>query len=86
MTSTAPNYGDLERFTAEGRADVMIKFGHIKSLWGQTLIVIVILATVLAYAWVYSSREHFAGVFAVCYGFLIGWFAGWRGKSWQAGS
>ena len=63
----------------------MIKFHHIKSLWGQTIIVIIILAAVLAYAWVYTPRQHFIGVFAVCYGFLIGWFAGWLGKRWQTG-
>ncbi len=60
----------------------MIK--SIKSLWGQTFIVIAILAAVLAYAWAVSSPQRFMGVFAICYGFLIGWFAGWFGKRWES--
>ncbi|MGO8779728.1 MAG: hypothetical protein ACLQKK_12580 [Rhodomicrobium sp.] len=80
----SPNFED--RFIAEGRANVMIKSGHVKSLWGQTIIVIVILAAVVFYAWLYASPQSFMGLFAVCYGFLIGWFAGWLGKRWQGGS
>jgi hypothetical protein len=62
---------------------IELRSQYIKSLWGQTAIVVIILAAVLAYAWLVSSREHFTGVFAVCYGFMIGWFAGWLGKRWQ---
>ena len=60
-----------------------LKSRHIKSFWGQSAIVAIILAAVLAYAWVFAPRQHFMGVFAVCYGYVLGWCAGWLGKRWQ---
>ncbi|MFI5331413.1 MAG: hypothetical protein ACHQ2F_10350 [Desulfobaccales bacterium] len=37
---------------------------------------IIIIAAVLGIAWFYKGGEHFKGVASVCYGFLLGWIAG----------
>jgi hypothetical protein len=47
---------------------------------------LVILAVVLAALWVYASRHYFMGAVTVCYGFMIGWFAGWTAKQRQSRS
>ncbi len=38
--------------------------------------VIIALAVVLGIAWFYKGGEHFRGVAAVCYGYLLGWLSG----------
>jgi hypothetical protein len=47
-----------------------------KTLWGQTAIAVIVLAVLV--------REHRAEGF--CCGYILGWFAGWSGKRWQASS
>ncbi len=43
----------------------------------KTLAVLVVLAVVAGIAWFRTPGEHFIRVSAVCYGFPLGWFAGW---------
>jgi hypothetical protein len=43
----------------------------------RTAFAVFVLGTLCAVAWLYAPRQHFVGVSAVCYGFLIGWFAAW---------
>jgi O-antigen/teichoic acid export membrane protein len=43
----------------------------------RTAIAVIVLGAVCAAAWLYAPRQHFVGVSAVCYGFLIGWFVAW---------
>jgi hypothetical protein len=47
-----------------------------RSLWGQTALVLVVLAVVLAVLRAFTSQHYFIGAVTVCYGFVIGWFAG----------
>jgi len=54
-----------------------------KSLWGQTVVMVVILAIVLAVLRAFTSQHYFMGTVTVCYGFVIGWFAGWMAKQRQ---
>jgi uncharacterized membrane protein len=51
-----------------------------KSFWGQTTLMFLILAIVLAVLHIFTSHQYFLGAMTVCYGFVIGWFAGWLGK------
>jgi hypothetical protein len=53
-----------------------------KSLWGP-VVMVVILAIVLAVLRAFTSQHHFMGTVTVCYGFVIGWFAGWMAKQRQ---
>jgi len=55
-----------------------------KSLWGQTTLMLIVLAVVLAILWVFTSQRYFMGAVTVCYGFVIGWFAGWMAKGRQS--
>jgi hypothetical protein len=55
-----------------------------RSLWGQTTLMLVILAAVLAVLRAFTSAHYFMGAVTVCYGFVIGWFAGWLGGRRQA--
>jgi uncharacterized membrane protein len=43
----------------------------------RTAVAVLILGVLCTVAWFYAPRQHFVGVSAVCYGFLIGWFAAW---------
>lgn len=54
-----------------------------RSFWGQTTLMLVILAMVLAVLRLSASYHYFMGAATVCYGFVIGWFAGWLGKQRQ---
>jgi hypothetical protein len=47
-----------------------------KSFWGQTVLMVIILAAVLGALWMLTSQHYFMGAVMVCYGFVIGWFAG----------
>src|SRR5215469_7903640 len=56
-----------------------------RTLLGQTAIVVAVLAILLGYT------EHFAvarlqPTASCCFGYILGWFAGWFGKRWQASS
>ena len=55
-----------------------------KSLWGQTARMFIVLAVVLAVLRAFTSQHYFMGAVTVCYGFVIGWFAGWMAKRRQA--
>jgi|NGEPerStandDraft_6_1074524.scaffolds.fasta_scaffold17286_1 ABC-type xylose transport system permease subunit len=55
-----------------------------KSLWGQTALMLIILAIVLAALRIFTPQHYFMGAVTVCYGFVIGWFAGWLAKRRQA--
>jgi hypothetical protein len=54
-----------------------------KSLLGQTALMFIVLALVLGVLWAFISRHYFMGAVTVCYGFVIGWFAGWLAKRRQ---
>jgi hypothetical protein len=54
-----------------------------RSLWGQTVLMLITLGIVLAVLWALTSHRYFIGVATVCYGFVIGWFAGWLAKRRQ---
>jgi len=87
------NFEDLEHTSSSKAAlwlfigkDLMISLlshNNRRSLLGQTTLVLVILAVVLAVLWVFTSHHYFIGAATVCYGFVIGWFAGWLGKRRQ---
>jgi len=56
-----------------------------RTFWGQTGMVVLVLAIVLVYAEHHAvARRH--PTEACCLGYLLGWFAGWFGKQWQASS
>ncbi len=54
----------------------------VMSFWGQTVIICVVLTTVLAIAHKFSGAHEHA-FWALCYGYLVAWPAGWLGKRWQ---
>ena len=54
-----------------------------KSLWGQTVVMFAVLAIVLGVLSAFTSHHYFMGAITVCYGFVIGWFAGWMAKRMQ---
>jgi hypothetical protein len=61
----------------------LISHNFPNSLLGQTALMFIVLALVLAVLWAFISHHYFMGAVTVCYGFVIGWFAGWlaKGKS-----
>jgi len=68
------------------QGDLMISFisrNTPRSLWGQTTLMFIVLAVVLAVLRVFTSQHYFMGAVTVCYGFVIGWFAGWMAKRRQ---
>jgi hypothetical protein len=87
------NFEDLENASSSKAAlwlfigrDLMISLisrNIPKSLWGQTTLMFIVLAVVLAVLRVFTSHHYFMGAVTVCYGFVIGWFAGWMGKQRQ---
>jgi phosphatidylglycerophosphate synthase len=54
-----------------------------KTLWGQTPLMLVILAIVLSLLRAFTSQHYFMAAVTVCYGFVIGWFAGWLARRGQ---
>ena len=52
-----------------------------KSLWGQTALMFIVLAVVLAVLRTFTSQHYFMGAVTVCYGFVIGWVRGMDGKA-----
>jgi hypothetical protein len=88
------NFEDLE-ITSSSKAALWLLIGKDlmfslmsrnipKSLWGQTALMLIILAIVLAGLRSFTSQHYFMGAVTVCYGFVIGWFAGWLAKGRQA--
>jgi hypothetical protein len=56
-----------------------------RTLWGQTAIVVLVLAILLVYMERHAAaRGH--PIEGFCSGYILGWFAGWFGKRWQASS
>jgi DNA-binding PadR family transcriptional regulator len=55
-----------------------------KSLRGQTALMLIALAIVFAVLRAFTAEHYFMGAVAVCYGFVIGWFAGWMAKRRKA--
>jgi hypothetical protein len=51
-----------------------------RSLWGQAALMLIVLAVVLVILRASTSPHYFMGAVTVCYGFVIGWFAGWMAK------
>lgn len=90
------NFEDLEKASPSKAAlwlfigkDLMISLisrNGRRSLWGQTALMLIILAAVLAVLWRFTSHHYFMGAVTVCYGYVIGWFAGWMGKRRQISS
>jgi hypothetical protein len=62
---------------------ISLRSQYLSSFWGQTGLMLIILAAVLAVLRVVASHHYFMGAATVCYGFVIGWFAGWLGKQRQ---
>ena len=56
-----------------------------KSLWGQTAAVLLVLAIIVEYTERFAlARAHLTEI--SCFGYILGWLAGWHGKRWQASS
>ena len=55
-----------------------------RSLWGQTILMFVILVVVLTVLRTFTPHHYFMGAVTVCYGFVVGWFAGWLARRRQA--
>jgi hypothetical protein len=56
-----------------------------RTLWGQTSMVVAVLAMIL----VYTEHHAVARLYpteAGCLGYILGWFAGWFGRQWHASS
>jgi hypothetical protein len=43
-----------------------------RSLWGQTALMLVVLAVVLALLRAFTSQHYFMGAVTACYGFVVG--------------
>ena len=88
------NFQDLERASPSKSAlwlligrDLLVSLqSHFtRMLWGQTAMVVLVLAIVLIYTEHHAvARRH--PTEACCFGYILGWFAGWFGKHWQASS
>jgi xanthine/uracil permease len=55
-----------------------------KSLWGQTALMFITLAVMLAVLRAFTSQHYFMRTVTASYGFVIGWFAGWMAKRTQS--
>ena len=88
------NFEDLENASTPAAAfwlfigeDLMISLisrENRRPFWAQTVLMLVILVVVLGILRVFTSHHYFMGAVSVCYGFVIGWFAGWTAKRTQA--
>jgi hypothetical protein len=88
------NFQDLEQ-TSQSKTALWLFIGKdlvvslhsqfTKTLWGQTAIVVLVLAIVLVYTERYAIAR-LRHTEACCFGYIFGWFAGWFGKQWQASS
>jgi len=84
LEQSSPSKAELWLFLAKDLA-VSLPSQFTKTLWGQTAIVVIVLAVLLAYTKRHgAAREH--PVEGFCYGYILGWFAGWFGERWQASS
>ncbi len=88
------NFQDLEQASPSGAAlwlflgkdlAVSLRSQFAKTLWGQTAIVLFVLAVLLVYTARHAvAREH--PIEGFCSGYFLGWFAGWFGERWHASS
>ena len=88
------NFQDLEQASPSKSAlwlfigkdlSVSLRSQFTRTLWGQTAMVVLVLAIVLVYTEHHAvARRH--PTEACCIGYILGWFAGWFGKRWQASS
>jgi hypothetical protein len=88
------NFADLEQASQStialwlfiGRDLVVsLRSQFTKTLWGQTAIVVLVLAILLVYTERHAvARRH--PTESCCLGYILGWFAGWFGRRWQASS
>lgn len=62
---------------------VSLRSQFIKTLWGQTAIVLLILAVLLLYA-EHNAVTRARAIDGFCFGYILGWFAGWFGRRWRA--
>lgn len=85
------NFQDLEH-TFSSKPELWLFMGRdlvvslrpqiLRTFWGQTGIVIIVLSTLWAYAAHHGvSRER--AIEGFCCGYILGWFVGWLGKQWQ---
>jgi uncharacterized membrane protein YbaN (DUF454 family) len=84
LEQASPSKAELWLFLARDLA-VSLRSQFTKTLWGQTTIVVLVLAIVLAYTERHAvARRH--PTEGCCLGYILGWFTGWFGKQWQASS
>ncbi len=84
LDQASPSKAALWLFLGKDLA-VSLRSQFMKTLWGQTAIVLLVLAILL----VCTERHAAARVQPIegfCSGYILGWFAGWFGKRWQASS
>lgn len=82
LEQASPSKAELWLFLARDLA-FSLRSQFIKTLWGQTAIVVIVLAVLLACTKRNAvAREH--PVEGFCCGYILGWFAGWVGERWQA--
>jgi len=89
------NFQDLEQETPSKSAlwlfigrDLLVSLQSqfTRTLWGQTAMVVLVLAIVLVYTEYHAAVARRHPTEACCFGYILGWFAGWFGKQWQASS
>jgi hypothetical protein len=84
LEQASPSKAELWLFLARDLA-TSLRSQFTKTICGQTAIVVLVLAILV----VYTERNAVARghpTEACCFGYILGWFAGWFGKRWQASS
>ena len=82
LEQASPSKAELWLFLVRDLA-VSLRSQFTKTLWGQTAIVVLVLAILLVYTERHAvARLHLTE--ACCFGYILGWFAGWFGERWQA--
>jgi hypothetical protein len=81
---TSSSKAELWLFLGKDLA-VSLRSQFARALWGQTAIVVIVLAILLVYTERHAvARQH--PVEGFCCGYILGWFAGWFGELCQASS
>jgi hypothetical protein len=75
-----PSKAALWRFMASDLA-VSLRCELTRTLWGQTTIRFAILSLMLAMVHRYPG-QHEQSALTFCFGYALGWFAGWFGRRW----
>ena len=83
LENTSPSMAALWLLIGKDLMLSLISRNIPKSLWGQTALMFIALAIVLAALRAFTSEHYFMGAVTVRYGFVIGWFAGWIAKRRQ---